>query len=85
MRGVRLGMLDLLMLFYGYFAGWLVIVQVRGYLAGRVVLRCDCTSSAWHLKCVAPQVRGTSSAWLPASAGRLWLPVNLWIVTQPSA
>ena len=33
-RGVRLGMLVFATLFYGYFAGWLVIVQVQSYLAG---------------------------------------------------
>ena len=33
-RGVRLGMLVFATLFYGYFAGWLVIVQVRSYLGG---------------------------------------------------
>ncbi len=33
-RGVRLGMLWFATAFYGYFAGWLVIVQVRSYLAG---------------------------------------------------
>jgi hypothetical protein len=33
-RGVRLGALVFATLFYGYFAGWLVIVQVRAYLAG---------------------------------------------------
>jgi hypothetical protein len=33
-RGVRLGMLVFATLFYGFFAGWLVIVQVRSYLAG---------------------------------------------------
>ena len=32
-RGVRLAMLVFATLFYGYFAGWLVIVQVRSYLA----------------------------------------------------
>ena len=26
-------------LFYGFFAGWLVIVQVRAYLAGRLAVR----------------------------------------------
>jgi hypothetical protein len=31
--GLRLGMLVFATLFYGYFAGWLVIVQVRNYLA----------------------------------------------------
>ena len=29
-----LGMLIFATLFYGFFAGWLVIVQVRSYLAG---------------------------------------------------
>ena len=33
-RGVRLGMLVFATLFYGYFAGWLVIVQVQSYLGG---------------------------------------------------
>ena len=33
-RGVRLGMLVFATLFYGFFAGWLVIVQMRSYLAG---------------------------------------------------
>jgi hypothetical protein len=33
--GVRLGMLVFATLFYGFFAGWLVLVQVQGYLAGR--------------------------------------------------
>jgi hypothetical protein len=32
-RGLRLWMLVFATLFYGYFAGWLVIVQVQGYLA----------------------------------------------------
>ena len=32
--GVRLGMLVFATVFYGFFAGWLVLVQVRGYLAG---------------------------------------------------
>ena len=31
--GVRLGMLVFATLFYGFFAGWLVLVQVQGYLA----------------------------------------------------
>jgi len=31
-RGLRLGMLLVAVLFYGYFAGWLVIEQVRNYL-----------------------------------------------------
>jgi hypothetical protein len=33
-RGFRVAMLVFATLFYGYFAGWLVLVQVRGYLAG---------------------------------------------------
>jgi hypothetical protein len=33
--GFRLGMLVFATLFYGFFAGWLVLVQVQGYLAGR--------------------------------------------------
>ena len=33
--GFRLGMLLFSTVFYGFFAGWLVIVQVQGYLAGR--------------------------------------------------
>jgi hypothetical protein len=32
--GLRLGMLAVATLFYGFFAGWLVVVQVRGYFAG---------------------------------------------------
>jgi hypothetical protein len=32
-RGLRLGMLVVATLFYGFFAGWLVVVQVQGYLA----------------------------------------------------
>ena len=32
--GFRLGMLLFSTVFYGFFAGWLVLVQVRGYLAG---------------------------------------------------
>jgi len=32
--GLRLGMLLLATVFYGFFAGWLILVQVRGYLAG---------------------------------------------------
>ena len=32
--GFRLGMLLFSTIFYGFFAGWLVLVQVRGYLAG---------------------------------------------------
>jgi hypothetical protein len=32
--GFRLGMLVFATLFYGFFAGWLVLVQVQGYLAG---------------------------------------------------
>ena len=57
-RGVRLGMLVFATLFYGYFAGWLVIVQVRSYLAGGSA-SVDCgTSRARHHKCVAPQLRG---------------------------
>ena len=31
--GVRLGMLVFATLFYGFFAGWLVLVQIQGYLA----------------------------------------------------
>jgi hypothetical protein len=31
-RGLRLGMLVFATLFYGYFAGWLIVVQVRSYL-----------------------------------------------------
>ncbi len=34
-RGYRLAALVFSTLFYGFFAGWLVIVQVQGYLAGR--------------------------------------------------
>ena len=33
-RGLRLGMLVFATLFYGFFSGWLVIVQMRGYLGG---------------------------------------------------
>jgi hypothetical protein len=33
-RGLRLGMLIFATLFYGFFSGWLVLVQVRSYLAG---------------------------------------------------
>jgi hypothetical protein len=33
-HGVRLGMLAFATLFYGFFSGWLVIVQVRSYLSG---------------------------------------------------
>jgi hypothetical protein len=33
-RGVRLAMLYFATLFYGFFAGWLIIVQVKAYLAG---------------------------------------------------
>jgi len=33
-RGFRLAMLGFATLFYGFFAGWLVLVQVRTYLAG---------------------------------------------------
>jgi hypothetical protein len=33
--GFRLGMLLFSTVFYGFFAGWLVLVQVQGYLAGR--------------------------------------------------
>ncbi len=33
-RGFRLGMLMFATLFYGFFAGWLVLVQVRSYLGG---------------------------------------------------
>ena len=33
--GFRLGMLVFATVFYGFFAGWLVLVQVQGYLAGR--------------------------------------------------
>jgi hypothetical protein len=33
-NGLRLGMLVFATLFYGFFAGWLILVQVRGYLAG---------------------------------------------------
>jgi hypothetical protein len=32
-RGLRLGMLVFATLFYGFFAGWLVIVQIQSYLA----------------------------------------------------
>jgi hypothetical protein len=32
-RGVRLGMLVFATLFYGFFAGWLIVVQIRNYLA----------------------------------------------------
>jgi hypothetical protein len=33
--GLRLGMLMFATVFYGFFAGWLVLVQVQAYLAGR--------------------------------------------------
>jgi hypothetical protein len=33
--GFRLGMLVFATVFYGFFAGWLVLVQVQGYVAGR--------------------------------------------------
>ena len=33
-RGLRLGMLMFATAFYGFFSGWLVVVQVRSYLAG---------------------------------------------------
>jgi hypothetical protein len=33
-RGLRLGMLYFATIFYGFFAGWLVIVQVQSYLGG---------------------------------------------------
>jgi uncharacterized membrane protein len=33
-RGLRLGMLIFATVFYGFFSGWLVLVQVRSYLAG---------------------------------------------------
>jgi len=33
-RGVRLAMLYFAIVFYGFFAGWLIIVQVRSYLTG---------------------------------------------------
>jgi hypothetical protein len=33
-RGLRLGMLMFSTVFYGFFAGWLVLVQVQSYLAG---------------------------------------------------
>jgi hypothetical protein len=33
-RGARLGMLIFAVLFYGFFSGWLVLVQVRGYVTG---------------------------------------------------
>jgi hypothetical protein len=33
-RGLRLGMLMFATVFYGFFAGWLVLVQMRSYLAG---------------------------------------------------
>jgi hypothetical protein len=33
-RGFRLAMLVFSTVFYGFFAGWLVLVQIRGYLAG---------------------------------------------------
>jgi hypothetical protein len=33
-RGLRLGMLVFATAFYGFFSGWLVLVQVRSYLAG---------------------------------------------------
>jgi hypothetical protein len=33
-RGLRLGMLIFATAFYGFFSGWLVLVQVRSYLAG---------------------------------------------------
>jgi hypothetical protein len=32
--GVRLGMLMFATVFYGFFAGWLIVVQVKSYLAG---------------------------------------------------
>ena len=34
-RGLRLWMLVVATLFYGFFSGWLVVVQVQGYLASR--------------------------------------------------
>ena len=34
-RGVRLAMMVFAVLFYGFFSGWLVVVQVGGYLGGR--------------------------------------------------
>jgi hypothetical protein len=33
LRGLRLAMLVVATLFYGFFSGWLVIVHVEGYLA----------------------------------------------------
>jgi hypothetical protein len=33
-RGLRLGMLMFATVFYGFFSGWIVLVQVRSYLAG---------------------------------------------------
>ena len=33
-RGIRLAMMAFAVLFYGFFSGWLVLVQVRAYLAG---------------------------------------------------
>ncbi|MGH8636272.1 MAG: hypothetical protein ACREUZ_03960, partial [Burkholderiales bacterium] len=33
--GLRLGMLVFATAFYGFFAGWLVIVQVQSYLTGQ--------------------------------------------------
>ncbi|MGH9370712.1 MAG: Nramp family divalent metal transporter, partial [Vicinamibacterales bacterium] len=33
-RGLRLGMLIFATMFYGFFAGWLVVVQVQSYLSG---------------------------------------------------
>ena len=33
-RGLRLAMLYFATVFYGFFAGWLIVVQVQSYLAG---------------------------------------------------
>ena len=33
-RSVRLAMMIFAVLFYGFFSGWLVVVQVRSYLTG---------------------------------------------------
>ena len=33
-KGLRLGMLGFAVLFYGFFAGWLIIVQVQSYFSG---------------------------------------------------
>ena len=33
-KGFRLGMLGFAVLFYGFFAGWLILVQIKSYLSG---------------------------------------------------